>query len=244
MSRRATGLPRSTADRDGLIEQYLPLVRYVVARLPITMPGTLDRDDFYSVGVIGLMHAATTYDPARGASFKTFAYTAIRGAILDEVRKHDPVPRSRRDRLRRMDRANSKLRAQLDREPSLAELACAMCCTELELDEDLQALHTSRLLSIDEPHGGDGDANALSRHLADGGTIDPGDHADARERLERLTKAIAELPPIDRHVVVLYYHEQLFLKEIGQILGVTESRVSQILTRATERLRLKLKEQD
>jgi len=244
VSTRATKVTRSTAERDRLVEQYLPLVRYVVARLPVTMPGSLDREDFYSVGVIGLMHAATAYDPSRGASFKTFAYTAIRGAILDEVRKHDPVPRNRRDRLRRMDRTNSKLRAQLDREPSLAELALAMSCTELELDEDLQALHTTRLLSIDEQHGGGEEASALSNHLADGGTIDPGDHADGRERLERLAKAIAELPATDRHVVVLYYHEQLFLKEIGEIFGVTESRVSQILTRATERLRLKLKEQE
>ena len=90
---------RSRAARDELIEQYLPLVRYVVGRLPVTMPATLDREDFFSVGVVGLVHAATTYDPNRGASFKTFAFTAIRGAILDEIRKHDPVPRSRRDRL-------------------------------------------------------------------------------------------------------------------------------------------------
>jgi RNA polymerase sigma factor for flagellar operon FliA len=85
---------RSAEERDRLVEQYLPLVRYVVARLPVTMPASLDRDDFFSVGVIGLMHAASTFDPTRGASFKTFAYTAVRGAILDEVRKHDPVPRS------------------------------------------------------------------------------------------------------------------------------------------------------
>ncbi len=240
----ACKLLRSTADRDRLVEQYLPLVRYVVARLPVTMPGSLDRDDFYSVGVIGLLHAATTYDPGRGASFKTFAYTAIRGAILDEVRKHDPVPRNRRDRLRKMERANSALHAQLDREPTLAELAAAMGCTEQDLDEDLQALHTSRMLSLDEQYGGDDDGGSLASQIRAGTTIDPGVRADDRESLERLTKAIAELPESDRHVVVLYYHEQLFLKEIGTILGVTESRVSQILTRATERLRWKLKEKE
>ena len=98
MKGAAAKMLRTTAERDRLVEQYLPLVRYVVARLPVTMPGTLDRDDFYSVGVIGLMHAAATYDPTRGAAFKTFAYTAIRGAILDEIRRHDPVPRNRRDR--------------------------------------------------------------------------------------------------------------------------------------------------
>ena len=231
---------RTPAERDRLVEQYLPLVRYVVARLPVTMPASLDRDDFYSVGVIGLMHAAATYDPARGAAFKTFAYTAIRGAILDEVRRHDPVPRNRRDRLRKMERASSALHAELDREPTLAELAVALSSTEAELDLDLQALHTSRTLSLDEQRGTDDERSALVDQIA-GAALDPGDCADDREALQRLTKAIATLPETERHVVVLYYHEQLFLKEIGTILGVTESRVSQILTRATERLRLKLK---
>jgi RNA polymerase sigma factor for flagellar operon FliA len=205
------------------------------------MPASLDRDDFYSVGVIGLMHAASTYDPSRGAAFKTFAYTAIRGAILDEVRRLDPVPRNRRDRLRKMERASSALHAQLDREPTLAELATALSCTEAELDLDLQALHTSRTLSLDEQRGSDEERSALVDQIA-GASLDPGDGADDRESLQRLTKAIASLPETERHVVVLYYHEQLFLKEIGTILGVTESRISQILTRATERLRLKLKE--
>lgn len=240
MRGRAATMLRSAAERDRLVEQYLPLVRYVVARLPVTMPGSLDRDDFYSVGVMGLMHAAATFDPARGASFKTFAYTAIRGAILDEVRKHDPVPRGRRDRLRRMERASSQLHAANDREPTLAELAQALDCSEADLDQDLQILHTSRTLSLDESYGGGEDTGTLASQLP-GDTIDPSREADVRETLVRATKALAELPETDRHVVVLYYHEQLYLKEIGEILGVTESRVSQILTRALERLRLKLK---
>ena len=236
-------MQRSAAERDRLIEQYLPLVRYVVARLPVTMPNSLDKDDFYSVGVIGLMHAANTFDPGRGASFKTFAYTAIRGAILDEVRKHDPVPRNRRDRLRKMDRATSQLWAKLDREPTPAELAETLGCSESDLDQDLQALHTSRVLSLDESYGDDEGAT-LSARIADEASDDPTRAADSREQVERLTRAISELPETDRHVVVLYYNEQLYLKEIGRILGVTESRVSQILTRATERLRRKLKEQE
>lgn len=235
---------RSLAERDRLVEQYLPLVRYVVARLPVTLPGSLDRDDFYSVGVMGLMHAAATFDPTRGASFKTFAYTAVRGAILDEVRKHDPVPRNRRDRLRKMERQNAVLRAELDREPTPAELAGALGCSEQDLDDDLQALHTSRTLSLDERYGDDDDAGSLASQLRAEDAVDPRSLADDRENLERLTKAIAELPATDRHVVVLYFHEHLYLKEIGNILGVTESRVSQILTRATERLRLKLKDEE
>lgn len=238
----AVKIKRSVAERDRMIEQYLPLVRYVVARLPVTMPGSLDKDDFYSVGVIGLMHAATTYDPTRGASFKTFAYTAIRGAILDEIRKHDPVPRNRRDRLRKMDRANTSLWNELGREPTLGELAETLECQESDLNDDLQALHTTRCLSLDDTYNGDDGGSRMSASIADINSDDPTRCADEREQLERLTRAIAELPETDRHVVVLYYNEQLYLKEIGKILGVTESRVSQILTRATERLRLKLKE--
>ncbi|MFO1076184.1 MAG: FliA/WhiG family RNA polymerase sigma factor [Planctomycetota bacterium] len=242
MRGRGATMLRSVAERDRLVEQYLPLVRHVVARLPVTMPASLDRDDFYSVGVIGLMHAAATFDPARGASFKTFAYTAIRGAILDEVRKHDPVPRNRRDRLRKMERTRAALHAELDRDPTPAELAQSLGCTEDDLDGDLQALHTSRLLSLDD---GDGDGGHIGLLVTlPGSGRDPGADADDREERERLAKAIAELPETDRNVVVLYFHEQLYLKEVGQILGVTESRISQILSRALERLRKKLKHEE
>ena len=239
----AVKIQRAVAERDRMVEQYLPLVRYVVARLPVTMPASLDKDDFYSVGVIGLMHAASTYDPSRGASFKTFAYTAIRGAILDEIRKHDPVPRNRRDRLRKMDRASSLLWSTNNREPTLAELAEALGSTEDELGDDLQALHTCRVLSLDETYSG-ADGETMGSQIADAFGVAPDEDADRSEQLTRLTRAIAELPEIDRNVVVLYFHEQLYLKEIGEILGVTESRISQILTRAIERLRLKLKEQE
>lgn len=240
MNPHGSRIQRSQEERDKLVEKFLPLVRYVVARLPLTMPQSLDRDDFYSVGVMGLIHAASTYDPTRGASFKTFAYTAIRGAILDEIRRHDPVPRGRRDRLRLLEQTSKDLYATLQREPTLAELAEAMSCTQQDLEEDLQALHTARTLSLDETSGGeDGGATFVSA-LADASVVDPGEGASNRERVELLTRAIADLPETERHVVVLYYHERLYLKEIGQVLGVTESRVSQILTRATERLRLKL----
>jgi RNA polymerase sigma factor for flagellar operon FliA len=241
MKSAGSRIQRSQEERDRLVEKYLPLVRYVVARLPVTMPAMLDRDDFYGVGVMGLMHAAATYDPTRGASFKTFAYTAIRGAILDEIRKHDPVPRNRRDRLRQIDQASKDLYATLQREPTMLELAESMQCTVEELEEDFQALHTARTLSLDDTGGGsEEDSSSLASALADESITDPGEGASARERIDLLTKAIAELPETERHVVVLYYHERLFLKEIGQVLNVTESRVSQILTRATERLRLKL----
>lgn len=231
---------RSQAERDRLVDQYLPLVRYVVARLPVTMPATLDRDDFFSVGVMGLIHAAATYDPSRGASFKTFAYTAIRGAILDEIRKHDPVPRNRRDRLRSMEKTAASLRADLGRPPTVEELAEAMDVSAADLDGDLLAQHTCRLLSLNDGGGGNGDQQLGTLLPSKDAQQDPAARAMRDEEIQALSKAIAELPETDRNVVVLYHYENLYLKEIGQILGVSESRISQILSRATARLRLKL----
>jgi RNA polymerase sigma factor for flagellar operon FliA len=233
---------RSQADRDRFVEQFLPLVRYVVGRLAITLPLGLTRDDLFSVGVIGLLHAATNYDPGRGAAFKTFAYTAIRGAILDEIRKHDPVPRNRRDRLRRLERALGALHARLQRRPTLEELAEHLGVAATELDDDLLALHTCKVLSLDDvPPGAGGDGEPLAAQVA-GPDVAPPELVERQERATLLAKAIGELPEVERNVVVLYHYESLYLKEIGGILGVSESRVSQILTRATTRLKQKLED--
>jgi len=230
---------RSKEERDHMVEQYLPLVRHVVARLPVTMPATLSRDDFFSVGVMGLMQAAAAYDPTRGASFKTFAYTAIRGSILDEIRKHDPVPRSRRDRLRALEKASRDLFAEHQRQPTIEELAEYMGVSGQHLDDDILALHTCKTLSIHATNG-DNDV-ALAGTLACESSLDPGEVVSKKELTEHLARAISELPDNERHAVVLYHYENLYLKEIGGILGVTESRVSQILSRATERLQMKMR---
>ena len=234
--------PRSKEERDRMVEQYLPLVRHVVARLPVTMPATLDRDDFYSVGVMGLMHAASAYDPGRGASFKTFAFTAIRGAILDEIRKHDPVPRSCRDRLRSVKRATDALQETLNRVPTAEELAEFLGTSIKSVDDDFLALHTCKVLSLDDSSGGDENGPSRGSRLVSDDSVDPCDEVVHQEQTEHLARAISELPEVERHVVVLYHYEDLYLKEIGGILGVTESRVSQILSRATERLQMKMRE--
>jgi RNA polymerase sigma factor for flagellar operon FliA len=248
MRGHATSELRTKEERDRLVEKFLPLVRHVVARLPVTMPASLDRDDFFSVGVMGLMHAAAAYDPNRGASFKTFAYTAIRGAILDEIRKHDPVPRNRRDRLRKMDRAAADLFHELGRPPTLEELSIELGVSVDDLDDDLLALQTSRLISLDDggsTGGEDGDGGfSLASNVVAENQDDPSDRLAHRDQADALARAISELPEKERHVVVLYHYESLYLKEIGKILGVTESRVSQILTRAMTRLKLKMRVED
>ncbi len=223
--------------RQALVTQFLPLVRYVVGQLPHRLGGLLDRDDFHSIGVVGLLHAAAHFDPARGASFKTFAYTAIRGAILDEVRRLDPVPRRRRERLRAMERQQQDWRARLDHEPSLAELATALGCSEADLAVDLQVLAASRTLSLDEARSAEG---VPGLELADDLAIDPADAAELHESLQRVAAAIDDLPDADRSVMIEHFREQRFLRDIADDLGVTDSRVSQILTRAIARLRRRL----
>jgi RNA polymerase sigma factor for flagellar operon FliA len=230
--------PLSSVERDRLVEQYLPLVRHVLGRLPVTIPASLDREDLLSVGVFGLIHAASSYDPTRGASFKTFAFTAIRGSILDELRRHDPVPRSKRDKLKLIDKATLRLRGKLARAPNPDELAAELKIPLADLERDLLALRTVAMLSLDEPAGEEtlGASMSISRETG------PLEAASGHEMAELLAAAIGELPDTERKVVILYYHDELLLREIGDVLGVTESRISQILTGAIARLRSMMKE--
>ena len=230
-STRARRAIRTDRERDALIERWTPLVHHVVARLPVALPTTLDREDLVSAGQLGLLHAAARGEPSRGAAFQTFAYTAIRGAVLDEVRRHDPVPRHRRQRLRRMDQAVTELAGELGRAPTVEELGEHLEVPAAQLDEDLLHRETARTLSLD----GFADGEDPLAPVAEG--VDPADAAAHSERVERLAAAIGDLPEGDRDVIALYHFEGLYLKEIAALLGVTESRICQRLARATARLR-------
>jgi RNA polymerase sigma factor for flagellar operon FliA len=224
---------RSRPERDELVERFLPLVRHVAGRLPVAMPAGFDREDLHSAGVLGLLHAATTWDPTVGTSFKTFAYTAIRGAMLDELRRLDPLPRPRRDRLRAMRKAGEELRRTLGRDAAIEEIAARIGADVEDLLVDLEMLRITRVISLDHPPSASGDGPIEPATDRD----DPSRDAEQRDLLDALTSAIAELPEIDRRVMVLYHHDGLYLKEIGILLGVSESRVCQILARAQGRVR-------
>ncbi|PIE22958.1 MAG: RNA polymerase sigma factor WhiG [Planctomycetota bacterium] len=230
---------RSKAERDQLIEQYLPLVSHVLGRLSFALPPDVERDDLHSAGVLGLIHAAEHYDANRGASFKTFAYTAIRGAILDELRRLDPVPRTQRERIRAIEAAERELHARLGRTPTKGELRQYLSWPEGDFDKALAALHTAQVLSLNTTtEGGEGGGIEAIQLVEDSFIGRPELHVETEEEIARLSHEIGKLPKQSAQVIVLYYYEGLLLKQIGQVLGVSESRACQILSKSLAQLKL------
>lgn len=233
-----TELDQEREERNRLVMEHIPLLRHIVGRMLV--PGGLDRDDLYGFGMIGLIAAADSFEPERGLKFSTFAYAKIRGAILDEVRRSDFLPRGWRERVRALDKVVSELEQENGIAPTPEELAARMGVSVEEVDEILASARGATEVSIDEEWS----SSQLSLLLSDPRSEDPVGSASWVELKELLVQFIQSLPEQEKTVITLYYGENLLLRDISQVLGVTESRVSQILTRATERLRLKLKEQD
>ena len=223
---------RETSDddlRNDLVVHYSPLVKFVVGRFRSQLPDHVDQHDLTSEGVIGLINAVERFEPGRGLQFSTFAVPRILGAIKDSLRSSDWVPRSVRDELKRVDRTRASLEDETGRPPSDAEVAAAMGLTTKELSALEDNRSAARVRSLDEvtwePEG-----------LAPAG----GSQEDAEDRegvSELAVDAIRRLSERDQIVLALYYFEQLSLGEIGQVLGVSESRVSQLKSRATRGLR-------
>ncbi|MHC4547571.1 MAG: sigma-70 family RNA polymerase sigma factor [Planctomycetota bacterium] len=222
-------------DRDQLAEEYLPLVRHVVSRIASNLPAHVDTDELFQVGSVGLVNASRSFDKARGVAFKTYAFALIRGAILDELRRLDIVPRSTREKIRAMDAVTARLCQELDRPPVPVEVAAALEVPESAVLDLLRAARTVAMLSLDD---GSSSPEALMVRdiLPCPHTIDPSDAAAKAELIDVVAQRISELPDAERRVVTMYYREGLLLREIGAVLGVTESRVSQIHSRALARL--------
>jgi RNA polymerase sigma factor for flagellar operon FliA len=229
--------------RDRLILTYAPLVKYVAGRLGAGLPAHVDESDLVSYGLLGLIDAIERYDPARDVKFETYAITRIRGAIIDELRSMDWVPRSVRSRAREIERAIGQLEATLLRPPTDEEIAAKLGVSEEELDEALLEISRSSIAALDELWAsptGSGDAIALVDTLEDETAPEPGSEIQQTELKELIAEAIAALPEREKLVVTLYYYEELTLREIGEVLGVTESRVSQLHTKAILRLKARL----
>lgn len=225
--------------RDQLLTDYLPLVKNVAGRMAAGFPKSVELNDLINTGVIGLIEAFNNFDPERGVKFETFAVPRIRGAILDELRMLDWVPRSTRAKARNIDKALMKLENELGRGPSENELARRLNISGYELFSARKDVNVSTLLSLDELICREDDNRQVPRieTIENTACIDVLNDMEKTELRVFVIHAISNLTEQERLVVSLYYYEELTLKEIGDIMLISESRVSQIHTRAVTRLR-------
>lgn len=235
------------AARERLVVAYSPMVKFVAGRLGSGLPAHVEEADLISYGLVGLIGAIERFEPERGYKFETFAMTRIRGAILDELRSLDWVPRSVRSKAREIETAQAKLEHELHRVPNEAELAERLGMTEGELQESLLEIANSSVYGLDELWAisdSSGDEVSLLDTISDPRATDPEDEIAGSEVRDRLSEAISSLPEREQLVIALYYHEGLTLREVGDVLGVTESRVSQLHTKAVMRMRSMLNREE
>ena len=229
--------------RERLVLAYSPLVKYVAGRMASGLPAHVEEADLISYGLLGLISAIERFDPAREIKFETFAVTRIKGSIIDELRSLDWVPRSVRAKAREIEKANAQLEHELQRAPSDQEMAEKLGVTVEDFQETLNRISNSSVVALDElwtVSDASGDQVSLLDTIQDPQALDPAQEMDATEMKDRLADAIARLPEREKLVVALYYYENLTLREIGEVLGVTESRVSQLHTKAVLRLKSRL----
>lgn len=229
--------------RDQLIMDYSPLIRFVAQRIAARLPASIDIDDLTSAGVIGLMDAIEKYDPTRDNKFKTYAEFRIRGAMLDELRHQDWVPRSVRDKAKKIDRALTQLEQELGRVATEQEVADRLGITLQDYHDLSGKVKTTTLLSIDDLVGPYyNDKKTLLECLENPNSVNPIQHIKNKSMKDLLAKTIMDLPERQKLVLSLYYYEDLNLREIGKILSVTESRVSQLHSQALSKLKEKLRD--
>lgn len=230
--------------RERLLEEYLPLVKSVAGRMALGFPKSVELSDLVSTGVIGLIEALSNYDPSRGVKFETYAVPRIRGAILDELRSLDWVPRSTRAKSREIDRATVKLENKLGRIPTQKELAKLLRVSPRELMATIDDVSSSSVLSLDELIYGEDDNRQVPRVE----TVECSPQHNILHDLEKkelkafIVSSLNNLTQQEKLVIAFYYYEEMTLKEIGEIMHISESRVSQIHTKAVLKLRGMVKE--
>ncbi|HEY8216344.1 MAG TPA: RNA polymerase sigma factor WhiG [Acidimicrobiia bacterium] len=232
--------------RERLILHYSPLVKFVAGRVASGLPQNIEQADLVSYGIFGLIDAIDKFDLERGFKFETYAISRIKGAIIDELRSIDWVPRSVRAKARSIERAYSKLENELRRSPDDKEVAAELGVTQDELDHTLSQISFTGLVALDELLGGTGNGDSGGSSTV-GDTVadranDPVEAFEVGEMKHLLADMIMRMGDRERLVLTLYYYEGLTLAEIGQVLGVTESRVCQIHTKAILQLRSRLTE--
>jgi RNA polymerase sigma factor for flagellar operon FliA len=234
---------RFTAERDQLIIQYAPWVKFIAMRMAAKLPSHIQAEDLVSAGIIGLIDALDKFNPAREVQFKTYAQIRIQGAMKDELRALDWASRSVRQKVKRLEQAYANLEQELGRPPASEEVASSLGIEMDEFEEMLDDVKGTTLVSLEELGQGPAseDKTSLLEALLTREDQDPLEVLNLQDLKKALSRAIAELPEKERLVLSLYYYEELTMKEIGKVLKLTESRISQLHTQIVLRLRSKLK---
>lgn len=228
--------------RNLIIKQYAPLVKYVAGKISIGMPQNVDFDDLVGFGIFGLFDAIEKFDPEKHVKFKTYAVTRIRGAIFDGLRSGDWVPRSVRQKMREIDEVVHRLETSMGRSATDDEIARELNMDLDQFNQVLLKISGTTMLSLDDvwQGGDDGDRMPIVDSIESPASMRPDNQVEREEIRRVIAEAIRELPDKEQKVLVLYYYEDLTLKEIGKVLDVTESRISQLHTKAIMRLRARL----
>ena len=227
--------------RDELIVKNLILVKYVVGRIGSALPSYIKLDDLYSSGVTGLVKAVEKFDPSKNSKFGSYAILLIKGAIIDELRELDWIPRSIHQKANLISSAQDILQQKYGRDPTEKELSDHLGVSEAEFSDLLLRVRPAILIPLDGEGSNDDEENGpIAERIADVKAETSFEAADRKECASLLERAIADLPEQERKVLVLYYYDDLMLKEIGKIMGISESRVSQIHTKAILKLRHRL----
>jgi RNA polymerase sigma factor FliA len=228
-------------ENDALLKQYSTLVRRLAHQMIAKLPANIELDDLIQVGMIGLADALTRFDASQGVQFETFATQRIRGAMLDELRGGDWMSRGSRRQQRNIEAAVHKLEQKLGRAPAESEIAREMDISLPEYQELLGKVRGTQLVYLEDMNGDDGDQDYLDRHVADE-DVNPLAMLQDRRMREALVDAIKNLPEREQYVMSMYYEQDMNLKEIAAVLGVTESRICQLHSQSIARLRVKLRE--
>ncbi|MBP6854050.1 MAG: RNA polymerase sigma factor FliA [Rhodoferax sp.] len=229
-------------DRDAMIRQYQPLVRKLAHHMMAKLPASVQVDDLIQVGLIGLSEALSRYEAAQGVQFETFATQRIRGAMIDELRESDWMSRGSRKSQKDIEQALRRLEHQLGRTPLESEIAKEMGMTLADYQTLLGKVRGTQLVYLEDmTHGGDGDDGFLERHETADADADPMQMLRDQRMRQSLVAAIKGLPEREQYVMSMYYEQDMNLKEIAAVLGVTESRVCQLHSQSIARLRAKMR---
>lgn len=223
--------------KEQIVEKYIPLVKYLASRVMLGKTKYIEYEDLVSYGIVGLLDAINRYDSTKGMKFSSYATLRVKGAMIDEIRKCRPISKGAMDKLAKYNECVEKLQNRYMREPSLQEIALELNISEEEVSQVENYINYMSIMSLESIIYSDDDDVTIMETLEDKNSISPEESLEDKEKLEILEEAIEKLKDKDKLILNLYYYEKLTLKEIGQILEVSESRVCQLHSRAIRNLR-------